>query len=360
MNRKVIIDGKSLCSNQITGIVRVHLEVIKRLDELVEPGQVELLIPEKCRCKQDFKNLKVVNYGKSLHIIWRQVFFAFYVMKHKGIALCMSNSAPIICPSIVCIHDINAVLNPDFYNTKPISKLLHLETISKFLICRNATKIFCPSNFTKKELLKRFRCKNPEIAVVNLGWEHYKEIEPNYAILDKYGLVKGTYYFSIGSLAPHKNFQWIIEAAKKNIDNTFVIAGGADPKVFGYEYTEEKLKGIKYVGYISDQESKALMDGCKAFLFPSLYEGFGIPPLEAMSVGANVIASDIPVLREVLGDAIHYIDPNDPNVNLDKILNTKLKEKREDVLNRYSWEKTARQIWNIILEYDEKGTRYGL
>ena len=99
------------------------------------------------------------------------------------------------------------------------------------------------------------------------------------------------YVFALGSMAPHKNYKWIVEAAKKNPDIIFAVAGGKELTTFGTGGEIEEGNNLLYLGYISDEEAKALMINAMAFLFPSLYEGFGIPPFEAMAVGTEVIAS---------------------------------------------------------------------
>lgn len=92
------------------------------------------------------------------------------------------------------------------------------------------------------------------------------------------------------------------------------------------------------------------MKHCKAFIFPSFYEGFGIPPLEAMSAGAPVIISDRASLPEVFGGSAHYVDPNNPAVNFDRILSENT-EPAENVLKKYSWSKTAKRVLSVISEF---------
>ena len=82
--------------------------------------------------------------------------------------------------------------------------------------------------------------------------------------------------------------------------------------------------------------------------YPSDYEGFGIPPLEAMSVDTDCIVSDIPVHREVYNGAVHYINPREPDVDLDRILGEKLSVSKEEILNKYSWENSAVQWLQLI------------
>jgi glycosyltransferase involved in cell wall biosynthesis len=105
----------------------------------------------------------------------------------------------------------------------------------------------------------------------------------------------------------------------------------------------ENLKNVKFIGYISDSDFVLLLKECKAFLFPSFYEGFGIPPLEAMCVGAPVVVSDIPVLKEIFGLSADYVDPYVAEVDINAVLKEGVANS-SDVLNKFSWEKSARII----------------
>ena len=105
---------------------------------------------------------------------------------------------------------------------------------------------------------------------------------------------------------------------------------------------------MKLLGYVSDEEAKTLMRDCKAFLFPSIYEGFGIPPLEAMSAGCKrIIVSDTEVMHEIFGDSVEYI-----NIKKEEITFSE-----NDVLSTYSWEKSALQLRLLICDvlFDGKG-----
>ena len=104
-----------------------------------------------------------------------------------------------------------------------------------------------------------------------------------------------------------------------------------------------------YLGFVSDEEMKTLMANCKAFIHPALYEGFGITPMEAMSVGAELIISNAACLPEIYGKSSHYIDPHNSDVDLDKLLSEPV-ESADKVLNNYSWEKFAKKFYNELME----------
>ena len=105
-------------------------------------------------------------------------------------------------------------------------------------------------------------------------------------------------------------------------------------------------------GYITDGEIKYLMANCKAFIFPSFFEGFGIPPLEALSVGAKIIVSNTSCLPEIFGDSAYYIDPHNYNINLDDLLSISVKD-RQLVLNRFRFRIFAKRIHNHILKLNK-------
>ena len=150
------------------------------------------------------------------------------------------------------------------------------------------------------------------------------------------------YFFSLSTLSRNKNGKWIIENAKYNPDCVYAIAGKY------YETDKFEISPNVYMlGFISDEDACALIKNCRAFIHPSLYEGFGIPPLEALALGAEVIASNVTSLPEVLCNSVYYINPLDWNINLDALL-TQSVEFREQALKQFSWEKSAEMLKNIL------------
>ena len=167
---------------------------------------------------------------------------------------------------------------------------------------------------------------------------------------------KRRYILSVASLDPRKNLARLVEAYKmagidKEID--MALAGKPDP-VFNMALPADIL--AYSAGYVPDDELSALYENAALFVYPSLYEGYGIPPLEAMSLGCPVILSDIPVFREIFGDAAHYVDPLDTCSICDGILHVLRNETyRKELIHRgheqvklYSWEKSADRLASII------------
>ena len=153
----------------------------------------------------------------------------------------------------------------------------------------------------------------------------------------------------MGSLAPNKNIEWVLAVAKKHSQYNFLIAGKSNLKAYGKDYKECEFANVYFLGYVTDGEIKYLMRHCKAFIFPSFFEGFGIPPLEALSVGTKIIVARSSCLPEIFGNAAYYIDPNNPDIDLDVLLNQQV-ESGIEVLKKYRFEKFAKVIYDNLFD----------
>lgn len=342
--KRFIINGKFL-AQPITGVQRVAREILPELDLIVDVNEVELVVPADAKDVPKLKKIRIVRSKYKKSIIWEQLWLPLYILKHKAIGVHLCHVAPIIKPDIVCIHDANVLRNPQWFTRKVVLWY----RIIDWCCARFSKKILTDSCFSKSELLSFFKIDDDKIAVLNFGWQHFCKIVIDDAALKRYALKKNCFYFSLGTRAPHKNIDWIYGYARMHPETTFAVSGSSNGRIFG-KVDPKFPPNVIFLGYLSDGEIKTLMQNCKAFVFPSFYEGFGLPPLEALCTGATVIASDIPVMREIFGDAVHYIDPKNIDVDLDKILVRPL-DSTEVVLDRYGWDKGARIIYNIFREF---------
>lgn len=352
--KKIIINGIKLSTTpKITGVQRVCREILIRLDKLLD-DETELKF-EYVYCKGanntiinpfEFRNIVPVEMpGCGNDYIIRLFTLPKYVRKRKAIAVCVSTEVLRSKNHIACVHDLRPVIFKDYdsFHFKLTYKYL-LHTVKKY-----SKKIVAVSDFQKNEIIKYFKIKEADkVKTIYNGWEHMKDIVPDGSIFGKYSKLKvGEYFYSLGSLAPHKNFKWILETAKRNPHCTFAIAGGKDLRNWKDNIETDEINNVIFLGYVSDEENKALMQNCKAFLFPSKYEGFGIPPLEALSCGAPIIISNASCLPEIYEDCAHYFDPDDYDVDLDKILRETVGNP-EKILKKCSWENAAMQWLEII------------
>lgn len=337
----IVINGRFLL-HRITGVERYARELLQELDCLIKDEIIELAIPKGVDNVPPLKNIRVVNVGKLHNRLWEHVSFPLYVLRKKAISLNLCNVAPLISPGIVCIHDMKIKAHPEFFSWK---FRLWYE-----VLFRNATKrakkIITVSEFSKKEIMKYYGVNEDKIVVIPNAWQHYERIGFDETTLNKYRLKKGEYYFAMGSMEPNKNFKWIAEQAKEAPREVFAIAGSVNEKVFAKSIGFECPTNMYLLGYVTDAEAKTLMRDCKAFLFPSFYEGFGIPPLEAISAGAKkIVVSDIPIMREIFENDANYIDPN-TNEELKP-----LQDCSKKVLRKYSWSFSAKKLNEMLKSY---------
>lgn len=358
---KYIIDG-SFLYGQVLGVQRYARQITAQLDRMIKdkPYEVEIAVPEIDSegtsaqinsYKTNYENIPIVILKGRAGRKWEQFTFQHYVNKQKAKPVYLCNEVSLFMKNgIVTVHDIAFKTHPGFF-TEPgdwheilFRRLMYLKAFKK------ADAILTVSQFSKQEIIDNYRLKNPDIVVAGNGWQHFNIENVDESIFDRYAtrIKRGRYYFYLASLAPNKNLRWILENAKKYPDTTYVIAG----RFLGDRSGIEKLPNIVLVGYAKDAEARALMKYCRAFVFPSTYEGFGIPPMEALCMGARIILGDIPVLHEIYDGAALYINCQKPEVNLEELLDSsnvdKEKEAADKVLSLYSWEKSAGRLVQLL------------
>ena len=213
----------------------------------------------------------------------------------------------------------------------------------------HAKRIITVSNFTKKDIEQNYPGVSSKIVVTKEATEAFcycTSESSSRAILKPYVLYVGNAY-------PHKNLEIFLSVAKHFPDYEFVLVGKED---FFYKRLMEQIRtqsieNIVLVGYVSDQELGGLYRYASAYVFPSLYEGFGLPPLEAMQYGTPVLASNRGSLPEILGEAALYFDPEKEDelcAQLDRLirddqLRQSLRQKGFAQVARYSWVRMAEQ-----------------
>jgi len=234
------------------------------------------------------------------------------------------------------------------------SKYLSREIQTRFLIALSK-KILTISNFSALEIKKFYHVSDDKLIVIPCAWQHYQNIESDDTILDTLHLKSGQYYFAMSNIAKHKNFNWVLQVAKNNLNTKFVISGSYNKRYFDADIDIKRMNNIVYAGYVTDEEAKGLMANCKAFLSPTYYEGFGIPPMEALSLGRNIIISDIPVYREIYEDCAHYIRPDDYTINLETLLLENV-SKGKKIIDKYSWQKSAMKLNGELMAIAQKAS----
>lgn len=352
--KKIYINGRFLTQN-ITGVQRYAIEIVKALDKYLSDNNLsnkykfEIICPKNIKQKLNLKNIEIKKIGSLKGHLWEQIELPLYVKNKFLFNFC--NCAPLVKKNqIVTIHDVAVCAVPYAY-----SKTFRIwyKFMYKILTSR-LKKIFTVSEFSKKELNKYFNIPLDRVEVTYNGIDHMKNIKPNEKIFSKFSIEKNNYVLAVSSLNPSKNFKLILETAKNLPEINFVIAGGANSNIFK-EQGLEITSNVKFIGYVKDEELVALYKYASCFVYPSIYEGFGIPPLEAMYFNCPVIVSDIVVFQEVIGNHALYCDINDKNVLVEQIKKINdlkaLREanNKEFVLAKFKWSLIVNKILNSIL-----------
>lgn len=340
---KYCINGRFI-TRPITGVDRYAREIVRELDKIVPIDEVCVLLPENERPVEAprLNNIPLISWGKKTGYAWEQLDFYSFTKKHRLLPVSLCNTAPIKNAGIVCIHDMNVRANPSYYSRRfeIAYRMLYMwET-------KSADRIITVSSFSKREIEKYYPVSRGKISVIHNSWQHVDRIEPDDTVFQRNGLEKDSYYFAMSSLAPNKNLKWIIESARLNPNEQFVVAGGLNTRVFG-EREIPRADNVFYIGYVSDEEAKALMKGCKGFLYPTFYEGFGIPPMEALACGSPVAVSDTEVMHEIYGNSVSYIDPHAPCGDISNLF---ISTHNAGVLDNYSWKESAERLLHVMTE----------
>lgn len=239
--------------------------------------------------------------------LWEQLALPFAAGRHVLVSLC--NVGPVIKRRhIVMIYDMAVYDVPAGYSRK----FRWWYRFVFFSLKLNARHIVTVSEFSKSRIRAVLSVPDSKVSVVKLGVDHLDRIESDTGVISRLNLKKGRYGLAVGSLAGGKNHARVLAAIEQlelPDDFRFVVAGGKNVRIFGGSTSEkDAAKKVVWAGYVEDSELKALYENATFFVFPSLYEGFGLPPLEAMYCSCPVIVSREASLPEVCGDAALYCD----------------------------------------------------
>jgi glycosyltransferase involved in cell wall biosynthesis len=354
--RPIIINGFFLDRRQ-TGIERFSTEITKYIDTICKPNEISVVIPPNgVKNNIQFKNISYIRLSPSKkgRRQWKRIKLQHLLIKNNALSLNYDNTCTILYPGVVFIHDIYCRQFPHDFKTGHDKLTMRRTRLHYWWIIRFAKAVCTVSEYSKTQISKYYGIKPEKIRVIYDSAEYMKNVIPDSAVFIHYPvLLSNSFYFTLGSLSLRKNLKWIVNHAELYPEELFVVSGAALQNVVPPEL--EKLRNLPNIictGYLSDGEIKALMQKCKAFIFPSYFEGFGLPPLEALYCGAQIIISNASCLPEIYGDCAHYIDPSDPNVNLDKLL-CKQVASPEKLFQKYSLKQSAHKLYKLLKELAE-------
>ncbi|MCU0869584.1 MAG: glycosyltransferase family 4 protein [Burkholderiales bacterium] len=351
------VNGRFL-SQSITGVQRFAQETVTALDRLRHSGaiardrRVVLLVPPDAQRRLALDTIEVRQVGRRTGHAWEQFELPRHARDGLLLGLCQLGPA-VLRDQIVVMHDAAVYAAPHGFSRAFRTWYRAL----MWWLGRRARRIVTVSRFSQTELQRWCGIRASATLVVHEAGEHILAQPADASVLAKHGLDATPFVLAVSSLNPNKNFRAVVDAMRLLGDTTgfrIVIAGGTHPRVFGGDAALPD--SVTHVGYVTDPQLRALYEAASCFVYPSFYEGFGLPPLEAMLCGCPVIVSRAASLPEVCGDAALYCDAADPRTLADAMrsimgdaaLRARLTEAGQARARTFSWERCATELWNHV------------
>ena len=295
---------------------------------------------------------------------WEQFILPFSVGS-SDLLWSSANTGPLaVNNQVVTIHDLSTLDHPEWFSHR-------FSTWYRFLLpklAQRVRKIITDSQFSKSRIVDLLEIPEERVIVIKGGvGESFYPIpkERTKIILSKFG-INEAYFLYVGSLEPRKNLSRLLRAWERVVidfqDLELVVAGESS-----YPFREvdlgERNQRVRFLGRVVDADLPALYSGALAFVYPSLYEGFGLPPLEAMACGVPVVTSNITSLPEVVGDAGLLFNPYNVGeiaATINEIISNEnlrqeLRQRGVERASKFSWETTAQRVWEVLCQAAMEG-----
>jgi glycosyltransferase involved in cell wall biosynthesis len=345
----IFINGRFLIQ-PMSGVQRYAREIVRALDR--RPGAADrylLLTPPGAENLNLTRiPVRIVHGGRG-HA-WEQMTLAWAARNGRLLSLC--GASPVLHPrQVVVIHDAAVFCHPEHF--RPAYAAFH-RILGRLLASR--ARIATVSHFSRHELATTLHIPAAKITVAPNSADHLRAIKPDPDVVAALDLTDRPYFVALGNLTPNKNIAVTLRPLARIPDPAvrLVLIGSRPEAIFDAPSLQHDPRLI-IAGRCSDAQIVALLTQARGLLFPSLYEGFGIPPLEAFALGCPVIASDIPATREVCADAALYFAPTDDAAlaeHMKRLLNETDHARRDAGLRRtelYSWSRSAEVLEHLLL-----------
>lgn len=377
---RIAFDGQLLLKGNKTGIAWNAHNLIKEL--LKYPGNQCVIQCFTCRCTpeqldrlREYRTMGCeIECCKWFHNTWYKLAWILFSVPYRwffhtkaDLTQFFNFAVPpgVRGKKVTVIHDMAYKSCPDAVRKKT---RVWLE-LSMKRSCRHADHIVTVSEFSKKEILKYLHVPEEKVTVVPNAVDH-TVYRPDYTdqqirkVLDKYG-IKKAYFLYLGTIEPRKNLDRLLLAYQRLYETTgkkeipqLVLAGGKGwlcSSIYERARSMKLEKQIVFTGYVPQADSPLLMCGALAFVFPSLYEGFGMPPLEAMACGTPVIVSNTSSLPEVAGDAGILVNARSVGeicramrrIMEDQAYRKVLRERGMKRAGMYHWKQSAQMLMEV-------------
>jgi glycosyltransferase involved in cell wall biosynthesis len=377
---RVALDGKPLAST-LTGVGHYTVELTRALAAVASSDDFTLVSPAPPEAsalahirQHPFRNLHEIHFSSDrLNRYWWSFGLPLYLTGTSfnlfhGTNYDIPRWHPV--PTVVTIHDLSLLLHGDTH----VQRLVERARRRLPSVARSASMVITASESVKREICEHLAVAPSKVAVTPYAPRSiFKRIDRAGTVETRKRLgIADDFILFVGTIEPRKNLQTLLEAFAKIVSATqhcpqLVIAGktGWLMDDFFLPSAGGLRDKVRFTGYVSDNDLNALYSSCSVFVYPSKYEGFGLPPLEAMACGAPVVTSDIPVIRETVGTAALLVDPSkadDLASAIVKLLDDKQARGRLSVLGQdhartFSWLDTARKTLDVYRAVLERGTR---
>lgn len=357
--RPIFINGRFV-TQRVTGTQRYAHELLQYLDAKLNamPAQspsttpaVTLLVPPSDTPLPTYRSIRVLRVGRCTGQVWEQFELPFYA--RRGILFSLVGGAPLLHRrNIITIHDAAVFAEPT--NFSPAFRLWY--QFLYWMLCRTALHLFSVSQFSRMELIKWCGAKPEEITVTYPGSEHASRPTPDSGVLARNNLRSFKYVLAVGSRKPCKNLNGLLAAVPylRDSDLDVAIAGASYANIFGApDISGEKVRDL---GYVTDSELRSLYENAACFVAPSFYEGFGLPPLEALALGCPAVVAGGSALIEIFRDVALVCDPHDPADIASKILQAcrspdDERKRYREFADGFRWGECATIAWTVILRF---------
>lgn len=355
MSRPVVINGKFL-SQKMTGVQRVAFAFAKGLKTRFEVDgrgdELSVALPNGTEPTE--LGLRHLAPSRLKGVPWEQLELPVQTGTRLLVNLC--NVGPLTHKGdILIIHDAQAFISPQSYSkafgTWYRTILPHLAS--------NAARVLTVSNYSRDCLAEVGVAPAEKIEVIHNGVDHILDIRADANALQRMGLTSKTYFLAPGTTQAHKNIRVIIEAARllETDEIPVVLFGSATALAFA-EAGYNLPSNVVLAGRVSDGELRALIEGARAFLFPSATEGFGLPPLEAMLLGTPAVVAPCGALPELVDDKALFAQADSPDDWAEKIKSLARSDAqcREFGMagmrqaQKFNWESATEKLYRVILE----------
>ena len=358
--RLVILAGP--LDNQDAGVHRVTFELINGLHNLKDcPFEVTLIRDRKDGQFEKFKTIAIPSFKKIPGFQSFRLFFLvplYCIFKGADIVFEPAHFGPFnLLPwikRVTFIHDLTPIKFPQFHTFNGAV----LQKIFLPLILRRTHLIICNSENTKQDLHEIYSFTKDKVKRIYLGISSFFEPTNVTDALSKCK-INDSFFLSVNTIEPRKNITTLLKAFElykdtSNNNHQLVLVGG---KGWKNEKIYESIQSHKYVddilltGYVTNEELKQLYSHCHAFIYPSVYEGFGLPVLEAAFCGSPVIVANNSSLREIAPHKSLLFDTMNANDLTSKMLltdNQRFKQNIDDLKSKYNWENFTEQLVQIL------------